>query len=64
MMSIIKKMCLGLLLVAVLIGGFKLLEYGWDGEMLYECYQMQEWQDQGHPNRIPDYCYDLGLPRK
>ena len=46
------------------IGLFKLLEYGFDGEMLYECHQFQQWQDQGHPNEIPEYCYELGLPRR
>lgn len=37
---------------------------GCDGEMLVECYEFKEWQEQGHPNEIPDYCYDLGLPRE
>lgn len=65
MMSIIEKVCLGLLLAILCFGGFKLLEYGFDGEMLYECHQMQQWSEQGYDVKPPEYCYeDLGMERR
>ena len=59
-----KKLTQYLLIVAAMIGLSILVGHGCDGEMLYECHQMQQWQDEGHPNKIPEYCYELGLPRR
>lgn len=58
------KLFNAILMIVFAFGVFKLMEYGFDGEMLFECHQMQGWKDDGHPITIPEYCYDLGLPRR
>lgn len=65
MMSIIEKVCLALITVGVFFVVVKMLGYAYDGELLFECHQMQNRYEQGINVKPPEYCYkDLGMERR